>query len=169
MGFYVVSPQGREIAGPQKKATQRRLVLDQLERARRFERPTLTLARLCSTPELRPHPVGEALNSNSARRPQEKKHNSCQNFLPSGSERKKECQRQVVPVVSATALPPSCGFCPASVTGRVSPIVSTICVHHRAGLPTAQRLAGLVRGAGTRVGLRRRAPCAPVVRSDHGA
>ncbi len=27
----------------------------QLERARRFERPTLTLARLCSTPELRPH------------------------------------------------------------------------------------------------------------------
>lgn len=28
-----------------------------LERARRFERPTLTLARLCSTPELRPHPV----------------------------------------------------------------------------------------------------------------
>src|SRR6476469_3251545 len=25
-----------------------------LERARRFERPTLTLARLCSTPELRP-------------------------------------------------------------------------------------------------------------------
>ena len=31
-----------------------------LERARRFERPTLTLARLCSTPELRPHPLGEA-------------------------------------------------------------------------------------------------------------
>ena len=28
----------------------------QMERARRFERPTLTLARLCSTPELRPHP-----------------------------------------------------------------------------------------------------------------
>ena len=28
-----------------------------LERARRFERPTLTLARLCSTPELRPHPL----------------------------------------------------------------------------------------------------------------
>ncbi len=26
----------------------------QMERARRFERPTLTLARLCSTPELRP-------------------------------------------------------------------------------------------------------------------
>lgn len=25
-----------------------------MERARRFERPTLTLARLCSTPELRP-------------------------------------------------------------------------------------------------------------------
>ncbi len=28
-----------------------------LERARRFERPTLTLARLCSTPELRPPPI----------------------------------------------------------------------------------------------------------------
>ena len=28
--------------------------LGNLERARRFERPTLTLARLCSTPELRP-------------------------------------------------------------------------------------------------------------------
>src|SRR4029077_590398 len=28
--------------------------LRNLERARRFERPTLTLARLCSTPELRP-------------------------------------------------------------------------------------------------------------------
>src|SRR5262245_19463871 len=28
-----------------------------LERARRFERPTLTLARLCSTPELRPRSV----------------------------------------------------------------------------------------------------------------
>ena len=27
-----------------------------MERARRFERPTLTLARLCSTPELRPLP-----------------------------------------------------------------------------------------------------------------
>src|SRR5215469_3364179 len=29
-----------------------------LERARRFERPTLTLARLCSTPELRPRSKG---------------------------------------------------------------------------------------------------------------
>src|SRR5690349_20599440 len=29
-------------------------LLEYLERARRFERPTLTLARLCSTPELRP-------------------------------------------------------------------------------------------------------------------
>src|SRR5579871_3082366 len=28
---------------------------EKLERARRIERPTLTLARLCSTPELRPH------------------------------------------------------------------------------------------------------------------
>ena len=27
---------------------------EKLERARRFERPTPTLARLCSTPELRP-------------------------------------------------------------------------------------------------------------------
>ena len=26
----------------------------------RFELTTLTLARLCSTPELRPHPLGEA-------------------------------------------------------------------------------------------------------------
>ena len=31
--------------------------VNQLERARRFERPTLTLARLCSTPELRPRSV----------------------------------------------------------------------------------------------------------------
>ncbi len=31
-----------------------RLFRFQMERARRFERPTLTLARLCSTPELRP-------------------------------------------------------------------------------------------------------------------
>ena len=30
----------------------------QLERAMRFELTTLTLARLCSTPELRPHPLG---------------------------------------------------------------------------------------------------------------
>ena len=29
-----------------------------LERAKRFELSTLTLARLCSTPELRPHSVG---------------------------------------------------------------------------------------------------------------
>ena len=28
-----------------------------MERARRFERPTLTLARLCSTPELRPQTI----------------------------------------------------------------------------------------------------------------
>ena len=31
-----------------------------LERARRFERPTPTLARSCSTPELRPHPEGKS-------------------------------------------------------------------------------------------------------------
>ena len=31
----------------------------EMERARRFERPTLTLARLCSTPELRPHRFGK--------------------------------------------------------------------------------------------------------------
>ena len=30
--------------------------LTKLERAKRFELSTLTLARLCSTPELRPHP-----------------------------------------------------------------------------------------------------------------
>ncbi len=35
---------------------QNRLV-SAMERARRFERPTLTLARLCSTPELRPHAI----------------------------------------------------------------------------------------------------------------
>ena len=34
-------------------------LLDQLERAKRFELSTLTLARLCSTPELRPRPFGE--------------------------------------------------------------------------------------------------------------
>ncbi len=34
-------------------------LFDRMERARRFERPTLTLARLCSTPELRPLPFGE--------------------------------------------------------------------------------------------------------------
>ena len=28
----------------------------EMERAKRFELSTLTLARLCSTPELRPHP-----------------------------------------------------------------------------------------------------------------
>ena len=44
-----------------------------MERARRFERPTLTLARLCSTPELRPHSVGEALNRISRPAPQEVK------------------------------------------------------------------------------------------------
>ena len=37
------------------------LVREKLERARRFERPTLSLARLCSTPELRPHSVGQGL------------------------------------------------------------------------------------------------------------
>ena len=42
-----------------------------LERARRFERPTLTLARLCSTPELRPHQIHmgpESLSMERARR-----------------------------------------------------------------------------------------------------
>ena len=33
---------------------QRSWFLEKMERARRFERPTPTLARLCSTPELRP-------------------------------------------------------------------------------------------------------------------
>ena len=45
----------------------------QLERAKRFELSTLTLARLCSTPELRPHSVGEALNRVSRPAPQEGK------------------------------------------------------------------------------------------------
>ena len=35
-------------------------LLSRLERAKRFELSTLTLARLCSTPELRPHPVWTA-------------------------------------------------------------------------------------------------------------
>ena len=35
-------------------------VFNQLERAKRFELSTLTLARLCSTPELRPLPFGDA-------------------------------------------------------------------------------------------------------------
>ena len=39
-----------------------------LERARRIERPTLTLARLCSTPELRPQSKWEAGYDLSARR-----------------------------------------------------------------------------------------------------
>lgn len=39
--------------------------LIELERARRFERPTLTLARLCSTPELRPlSPMAYATGQN---------------------------------------------------------------------------------------------------------
>ena len=33
------------------------MTLNSLERAMRFELTTPTLARLCSTPELRPHPV----------------------------------------------------------------------------------------------------------------
>ena len=37
-----------------------------LERARRFERPTLTLARLCSTPELRPRSVPVATPAGAA-------------------------------------------------------------------------------------------------------
>ena len=40
----------------QKGAPKRALFTIQLERAMRFELTTLTLARLCSTPELRPHP-----------------------------------------------------------------------------------------------------------------
>ncbi len=42
-----------------------RLFRFQMERARRFERPTLTLARLCSTPELRPrcHLVSRGLGN----------------------------------------------------------------------------------------------------------
>ena len=44
-----------------KRAPRGRPLLNPMERARRFERPTLTLARLCSTPELRPHSVGQGL------------------------------------------------------------------------------------------------------------
>ncbi len=39
----------------------------------RFELTTLTLARLCSTPELRPHPLGEGLNKAKGANPQGKK------------------------------------------------------------------------------------------------
>src|SRR5690606_29307035 len=46
------------------------LLLTEMERARRFERPTLTLARLCSTPELRPHRFGEAVFRPGGRRAQ---------------------------------------------------------------------------------------------------
>ena len=44
-----------------------------MERARRFERPTLTLARLCSTPELRPPPLDEGWDSPGAGGLQEEK------------------------------------------------------------------------------------------------
>src|ERR1700753_1771821 len=37
---------------------------ENLERARRIERPTLTLARLCSTPELRPQSKWRAVMTN---------------------------------------------------------------------------------------------------------
>ncbi len=42
-----------------------------MERAKRFELSTLTLARLCSTPELRPHRLDEASDINYAHYPQE--------------------------------------------------------------------------------------------------
>ena len=45
-----------------------------LERARRFERPTLTLARLCSTPELRPLPWVSAGYISHARAARGKSH-----------------------------------------------------------------------------------------------
>ena len=38
----------------------------ELERAMRFELTTLTLARLCSTPELRPHPFRDAVYNECA-------------------------------------------------------------------------------------------------------
>ena len=43
-----------------------------LERARRFERPTLTLARLCSTPELRPLPWVSPIYNRAAKPASEK-------------------------------------------------------------------------------------------------
>ena len=43
--------------------------LEKLERARRIERPTLTLARLCSTPELRPRSKGVGLLPHPRMRP----------------------------------------------------------------------------------------------------
>ena len=45
----------------------------QLERAMRFELTTLTLARLCSTPELRPHRLDERGCIKTGVRPQEGK------------------------------------------------------------------------------------------------
>src|SRR5437016_7031279 len=48
----------REIAYPQRLVTKQLFLLKILERATRIERATLTLARLCSTPELRPRPSG---------------------------------------------------------------------------------------------------------------
>ena len=53
-------PGGRRLRCGIKKPALNAGVFDQLERAKRFELSTLTLARLCSTPELRPHPFGEA-------------------------------------------------------------------------------------------------------------
>ncbi len=50
-----VQPDARDVRVWQISINFRDLV--HLERARRFERPTLTLARLCSTPELRPLPM----------------------------------------------------------------------------------------------------------------
>ena len=47
-----------------------------LERARRFERPTLTLARLCSTPELRPLPWIGRMYKLMRRAASEKSHRS---------------------------------------------------------------------------------------------
>jgi hypothetical protein len=57
----------------QKGAPKRALFTIQMERARRFERPTLTLARLCSTPELRPHRLDKGWIKPLTRRPQEEK------------------------------------------------------------------------------------------------
>src|SRR5690606_27813416 len=56
----LLPPPGHEKGPPQRAILKPLISLGLLERARRFERPTPTLARLCSTPELRPHPGSPA-------------------------------------------------------------------------------------------------------------
>ena len=58
--FPCASPDETAIGALLAPCRNRLISLKDLERARRIERPTLTLARLCSTPELRPHSKWEA-------------------------------------------------------------------------------------------------------------